>query len=464
MHQPADPPASASRAHPSSAPATRLWGRRLVLVRLGWGAGTALALGFFAASLPTYWGQLATLCSGPACAYGQLPLQTAQALQRVQVSLAAYATLTLVATCAAACVWFALAGVLFWRKSSDWMALLTALFLVVAGTESVVPTLAAGHSLWHWAAQGAGAVFFVLFALVAALFPDGRFVPRWTKWLVLAFSLLILVGAAVTPNPLALPLWLSVVLALLLTGFYGSFALAQYYRYRVVATPVQRQQTKWIVFGAILALVVSVGGVIPSLIFPQSLALVAYRPVQNLVLLLFPVTLAIALLRYRLWDIDTLMNLALVYGTLTTLLAALYAGLILGLEHLASVLTGKATQPAVVLMTSTLAIATLFQPLRTRLQSLIDRRFYRRKYDAAQTLAAFSASLRNEMDLEQVRAQLLTVVEETMQPQQISLWLRRPPVRDSSVEAHRSLAAPATGQTRGTASRHSTLPPPQLPS
>jgi hypothetical protein len=284
VHQPSDPPASASRAHSPSDAETQLQGRRLVLARLGWGASTALALGFVATSLPTYWRQLATLCSGPACAYGQLPLQTAQALQSAHISLHAYATLTLVVTCAAACVWFALAELLFWRKSSEWMALLTALFLVLAGTESVAATLAAGHSPWHWAAQGAGAVFFVLFALVAALFPDGRFVPRWTKWLVLAFSLLISVGAAVTPNPFALPVWLSVVLALLLTGFYGSFVLAQYYRYRVVATPVQRQQTKWIVFGAILALVVSVGGVVPSLIFPQSLALVAYRPVQNLVL------------------------------------------------------------------------------------------------------------------------------------------------------------------------------------
>jgi hypothetical protein len=156
------------------------------------------------------------------------------------------------------------------------------------------------------------------------------------------------------------------------------------------------------------------------------------------------VTLAIAFLRYRLWDIDALINMALVYGTLTTLLAALYAGLILGLEHLASVLTGKTTAPAVVLVTSTLAIARLVQPLRTRLQSLIDRRFYRRKFDAAKTLAAFSASLRHEMDLEQVRAHLLTVAQETMQPQQISLWLWSP-VRDPSDEAYRSLAAPATG-------------------
>src|SRR5258708_38416670 len=152
MHQPSDPPASASRAHPPSAAETQLQGRRLVLARLGWGASTALALGFFATSLPTYWRQLATLCSGPACAYGQLPLQTAQALQSAHISLHAYATLTLIATCAAACVWFALAGVLFWRKSSDWMALLTALFLVLAGTESVAATLAAGHSPWHWAA------------------------------------------------------------------------------------------------------------------------------------------------------------------------------------------------------------------------------------------------------------------------------------------------------------------------
>ncbi len=133
-------------------------------------------------------------------------------------------------------------------------------------------------------------------------------------------------------------------------------------------------------------------------------------------LLLIPVFIVIAILRSQLWDIDTLINRALVYGSLTALLAALYAGLIIGLEHLAGLIAGQTATNPVILVVSTLAIAALFQPLRTRLQSLIDRRFYRRKYDAEKTLAAFSVSLGQEVDLEQIREHLLAAAAETMQP------------------------------------------------
>ncbi|HLV98682.1 MAG TPA: hypothetical protein VKT82_08405 [Ktedonobacterales bacterium] len=138
-----------------------------------------------------------------------------------------------------------------------------------------------------------------------------------------------------------------------------------------------------------------------------------------------PIFFGIAILRSRLWDIDTLINKALVYGSLTALLGALYAGLIIGLQALASLFTRLDQQP-IVLVISTLAIAALFQPVRKRLQSAIDQRFYRQKYDAEKALAAFSATLRNEVDLEQVRAQLLAVVHETMHPSHASLWLRQP--------------------------------------
>jgi hypothetical protein len=143
-------------------------------------------------------------------------------------------------------------------------------------------------------------------------------------------------------------------------------------------------------------------------------------------LLLIPISIAIAILRSRLYDIDTIINKALVYGLLTTLLAAVYAGLIIGLESLAGVITRQGSQQPVALVVSTLVIYILFQPLRSRIQSIIDRRFYRRKYDAARVLAAFSATLRNEVDLEQLSDQLVAVVQETMQPTHVSLWLRPP--------------------------------------
>ena len=137
---------------------------------------------------------------------------------------------------------------------------------------------------------------------------------------------------------------------------------------------------------------------------------------------LFPLSLAIAILRYRLWDVDVLINKTLVYGGLSGTLLAVYAVCILGLQALLRRLFNQTSEIAIVV--STLVIAALFQPLRKRIQAGIDRRFYRRKYDAARTLTAFSASLRNEVDLSQLSEQLVAIVQETMQPTHISLWLR----------------------------------------
>jgi putative effector of murein hydrolase LrgA (UPF0299 family) len=170
---------------------------------------------------------------------------------------------------------------------------------------------------------------------------------------------------------------------------------------------------------------------VPMLIFPSlsassSFYFLIFTYVYPPGLLLIPLTLGFAILRYRLWDIDILINRTLVYGTLTALLALLYVGLVVALQALFKAITGQVGASPVVIVISTLAIANLFQPFRRRIQKIIDRRFYRRKYDAARTLAAFSATLRNEVDLSQLSEQLVAVVQETMQPASVSLWLRTP--------------------------------------
>jgi hypothetical protein len=157
--------------------------------------------------------------------------------------------------------------------------------------------------------------------------------------------------------------------------------------------------------------------------------------------LLIPLTIGFSILRYRLYDIDLLINRTLVYGTLTVLLTLIYVGLVISLQAFVPLFTGQISQSPVVIDASTLVIAALFQPLRSRIQRVIDRRFYRSKYDAAKIVAAFSATLRQEVDLDQLREQLLAVVQETMQPAHVSLWLRKP-------EQQRKYQAPGRADPR----------------
>jgi hypothetical protein len=157
-----------------------------------------------------------------------------------------------------------------------------------------------------------------------------------------------------------------------------------------------------------------------------------------------PISAGIAMLRYRLYDIDVLINRTLIYGMLTAVLALAYVISILIFQYLLSSFTSGSQLPIV---GSTLVIAVLFQPLRRRIQRIIDRRFYRSKYDAARTLSAFSARLRNEVDLQQLSEHLLTVVQETMQPTYVSLWLR-PFERDGKQPAPWKATPPVSSEGR----------------
>ena len=196
----------------------------------------------------------------------------------------------------------------------------------------------------------------------------------------------------------------------------------------------ERQQLKWVVYSVAL-LAFAVPSTILVIIVVQSLESV--RVFFAVLFPLIPISVGIPTLRYRLYDIDRIINHTLVYGALTVMLVAVYAGSIVILQGFLRALTGQESQLAIV--ASTLAVAALFAPLRRRIQSFIDRRFYRRKYDARKTLEAFSATLRDETDLDALSDDLVGVVRETMQPAHVSLWLRpdRGPARSGGNRALR---------------------------
>jgi hypothetical protein len=419
-----------SRERHSSA---RLQGRWLLLARGTWIALIVLTLGTFFASLPVYVVQLHTPCAGAACWSLQLTPGQVGVLKGIGLSIGAYAAYTVTLTLASVVVCLVVSTLIVWRRSDDRMALLVALMLVTFGPIIATSSVAASSSPWRVPNACLYFLTLALLVLVFLLFPNGQFVPRWTRWTFVVF-LVGQVPSTFFPDALfTLNTHASLVGFLMLVGEVAILAVVQLYRYRRVSSPLERQQTKWVVFGMAIPISVFVSGTVLALIFPTlnepnspygSLYQLAFAAVNTCTPLFFPLSFGFAMLRSRLWEIDVLINRTLVYGTLTVLLTGIYVGLVIGLQALLRGIISQDNSVAIVL--STLVIAALFQPLRQGIQRSIDRRFYRRKYNAARTLADFSATLRQEVDLSQLSEQLVAVVQETMQPTQVSLWLRPP--------------------------------------
>jgi hypothetical protein len=201
------------------------------------------------------------------------------------------------------------------------------------------------------------------------------------------------------------------------------FVGVQVYRYRRHSTERERYQTRWVVFGVVVGLGTFVVVALVTMVtgFWQSIWSILAWTFMNIIATIIPVTFAIAILRANLWDIDVVIRRTTVYAFLTALFALVYFGSVMVLQRLLSPITGESTA-AVVL--STLFIAALFLPLRRRVQDVIDRRFYRRKYDAEKVLNQFAATVRDETDLDELTAELVRVIQETMQPEHVSVWLK----------------------------------------
>jgi hypothetical protein len=395
--------------------------------RVAWVMVAALTVGVFVSGLPSEFARLQAPCdSATSCAWlPRLTGETAQQLGELGLPTGFFAAYFIAIEVVFTAMSFALGSLIFWRRPEDRMALVVSLTLITFGATFFVPfPLLDLPLLWKLSAETISFVGSALLILFLFLFPDGRFVPRWTRFLV-AVCIGALVPISFFYDSVTFVFGNSMLNAVLATCFVSVTVFAQIYRYRRVSDPTQRLQTRWVVFGIVSALggacalalldFISPHGVASGL--PGSTALFCFA-------FLIPLSIGVAVLRSRLFDIDVLINRTLVYGCLTVTLALVYFGGVVLLQRTFVFLTGGGTQFTVVV--STLAIAALFVPLRRRIQDFIDRRFYRGKYDARKTLEAFAGKLRDETNLQALSAELVKVVRETMEPERVSLWLREP--------------------------------------
>jgi hypothetical protein len=303
--------------------------------------------------------------------------------------------------------------------------------------------------LLAWITSWIRVPYFSLFVYLALFFPNGRLPSsrwRWVAWftafvvavgtIAVAFSRGATRGLGPIDNPFGIEGVAGVVtLTELLIFALGIVAGASLFvRLRHASSWVERQQIKWFAF----AITVTASGAILTYVVGEAAGVEWVRRMGFVFVMVglvgISTSVGIAISRYRLYEIDHIINRTLVYGTLTALLGVVYFGGVAMSEVIFRALTGEEHQPQLAIVASTLVIAALFNPLRRRIQGFIDRRFYRRKYDARKTLEALSVQLRNETDLASLSDDLVGVVRETMQPAHVSLWLR--PQKASQKQVH----------------------------
>jgi len=419
----------------------RIW---LYLARLLYLALFAVGIYLTIASLPDQLEPEAYICTQEPCRFETIAPSELMPLEQYGVTPALYilyrfwSDVPLILT-----LWLGVSLLIFLLRSDEWIGLLSAIFLLTFPVSLLAGGVIEKMAAWAVPFGLFGAIGGASIVVLFYVFPDGKFVPRWTRWLALAA---LVWSVSIRLIQLLSPGWLSQARASPLSGNWVYFLLlalaflTQIYRYRRVSSAIQRQQTKWVITAAIMMplsdLVIRgiLTGLLPFANQPgpeRVIYLMITIPIlRTIPFMLVPISFAFAIFRYRLWDIDIIIRRSLVYGGLTATLAVVYFSSVVLMQALVTTVGGQrfgqsaVKDSPVVIMISTLLIAVLFTPLRRRIQNNIDRRFFRKKYDAEKTIAAFSAGLRQEVDLEQIGERLLYVVEETMQPDRVSLWLR----------------------------------------
>lgn len=408
----------------------RLEGSRLAIARIAWIAFALILTLLQILSLLGAAGQL-----------GNVDLTAAQLqdLEALGLSPNFYKAVNFFWQLPSPIVWGGLGLLIFLRKSNDWSALILSGIMVGGGMAWSIPSwraFAAAYPAWSWLVPIGAFVGNLCLYSFFCVFPTGRYVPRWTLAIVLllsAFNILASYTFVLSPplRTLAASLdWLFPVFAL---SSLAVIVLAPVYRYRRVSTSIEREQIKWVVFSIVVGMTCFAATALTVFLVPHS------NPDENISfttlfiqplgwdgsLLLIPLAIAVSILRYRLFDIDVIIRRTVTYGIVTALLVLVFFGSVIVLQQIFSSVVDSG-QNEIVTVLSTLAIAALFVPVRDRVQTVIDKRFNRQRYDAQQVLNEFAKTVRDETDLEQLTGRLMQVVDETMQPKSVSVWLKKP--------------------------------------
>jgi len=414
---------ASAECSPTEAPAAVLSQRRgLLAARVAMAALMILVLGIILLSVPVRFARLQTLCASDPCTVGpflgqsgQLGPEGARTLASRGIPLDRYAQIVVALDLARPIVAYALVILLVGRKTVEWVALAVALNLLSDGVGNALDTLAATWPrLERVAIARHSFVTTVLVALFLYLLPDGRFVPRWTRWLAVVAVIWYLPGVIVPHSVLDPDRWspLSSVISQLV--FLGTGLGAQLYRNRRVSDTTQRQQMKLIVYGlaltfALLAAVHTLTAIFPALDAPGSLAAIAIRAVVTGALLIASLSLPVAILRYRLFDIDILINRTLVYGALTACVVGAYVVVV----AVPGALLNARGNPALALL-GTASVAVLFQPLRERLQRGVNRLMYGERDDPYAVLSRLGQRLEATLAPDAVLATIVQTIREAL--------------------------------------------------
>jgi len=388
-------------------------------------------LGVYLLDLWLSYNLTATPCEGQACHYQAISLAEAEILAETGLTVKAYALYMMGITVLTVAVFTMLAIVMLIRLYPQSQGFLYSLILISIPTTAITSYDVVAAAFPNWTVPIYLLSIFgqlIMFSFIL-IFPNGRLSPRWTVVLPFIFVFWSLSGEFGKSGGFTLPL------SILLFSLLGTFFAVVVYRYRRVFSRTERQQAKIVVFGLLIFfLAFLVWSITFEFLNP---AAGQEKLITNLVgwtltllaILALPVAIFSAILRYRLWDIDVIIRRTLVYGGLTVTLALVFLGTVTLLQAVFSAVSGQ--QSAVATVVSTLLIAAFFSPLLRRIQNDIDRRFYRKKYNAEQAIERFAAKARQETDLEALSAELLAVVSETMQPERVTLWLSSPNRRNS---------------------------------